>query len=236
MQTFEIEIDGTRTEVGVMRFFDMTASGEISARDRVWLDGVSGVVSDVDERLVDGELRFYLKNTPQELEIERALSEKTERFFAELSERLSDDSFGSPSSSPEEEAPTAEKVAPAPEPRPKRAPRRPKTANLFWSSLGVTFGIGLLLLPALSVVLAIKAIATPKPDPAPIPNAASTVVAPEFSQEPTAPQDDVAIDAEPRLDETPTDASGPEETPAIEEPLETPEQDQKTRTKIRFRD
>ncbi|MBQ9812005.1 MAG: hypothetical protein IJM54_01710 [Thermoguttaceae bacterium] len=234
MQTFEIEIDGQRTEIETTRFFDKTAFGEISAQDRVWIDGVPGFVKDVDERLVDGELRFYLKNTRQEIEIERALAEKTERFFAELSERLSDDSLGSPSSSPEEEAPTAERVAPAPEPRPETAPRRPKTLGMFWSSLGVTFGLGLLLLPILSVVLAIKAVAPPKSAPTPNPNAEPTVVAPEFPQESAEPQGDV--DAPPALVETPEDASRPEETPTTEEPLETPEQDKKTRTTIRFRD
>ena len=231
MQTFEIEIDGQRTEIETTRFFDKTAFGEISAQDRVWIDGVPGFVKDVDERLVDGKLRFYLKNTRQEIEIERALAEKTERFFAELSERLSDDSLNSPSSAPEEESPNAERVAPAPEPRPETAPRRPKTIGMFWSSLGVTFGLGLLLLPVLSVVLAIKAIATPKPVPTPNPNAEPAVVAPESPQEPAEPQVDAKIDAEPA--ETPPDVQTP---PPDEEQVETSEPGEKKRTTIKFRE
>ena len=87
MQTFEIEIDGIRTEIGVAQFFDKTASGELDAEERVWLDGVQGRARDVDERLVNKELIFYLKNTVQEIEIERIFSSETSNFLEDVYKR-----------------------------------------------------------------------------------------------------------------------------------------------------
>ena len=164
MQTFEIEIDGIRTEIGVAQFFDKTASGELDAEERVWLDGVQGRARDVDERLVNKELIFYLKNTVQEIEIERIFSSETSNFLDESSVSDSTEPIASKAL-----ADSSEK-------------RGVSSMKLFWTALVLSFAIMLTLFAALGAVLLAK------PSFVSSESAETTELAPDDGSGKTAPE------------------------------------------------